>query len=39
LRFHFDKRAQLFIGMHNETVSVVAMRISNPDGSSLRING
>jgi hypothetical protein len=27
----FNKRAELFVGMHNETPSVVAMRVSNPD--------
>jgi hypothetical protein len=27
-RFEFDKRSQLFIRMHNETLSVVAMRVS-----------
>ena len=30
-RFKFDKSTQLFIRMHNETLSVVAMRISNED--------
>jgi hypothetical protein len=29
-RLHFHKRRQLFIGVHNETFSVVAMCISNP---------
>jgi hypothetical protein len=32
-RFKFQKRNQLFIGVHNEPVSVVAMRIRNPDYS------
>jgi hypothetical protein len=32
-----EKRGQLFIRLHNETLSVVAMRISNPDRSPLRI--
>ena len=27
----FQKRRQLFIGTHNVTLSVVAMRVSNPD--------
>jgi hypothetical protein len=31
------QRGQLFIGAHNETLSVVAMRVCNPDRSSLRI--
>jgi hypothetical protein len=30
-RFEFQKCSQLFIGSHNETLSVIAMRISNPD--------
>jgi hypothetical protein len=38
-RFQFQKRSQLFIRAHNETLSVVAMRVSNPDCSSLRIHG
>jgi hypothetical protein len=27
----FQKRSQLFIGTHNETASVIAMRVNNPD--------
>jgi hypothetical protein len=38
-RFKFHKRSQLFIRTHNETLSVAAMRVCNPDGSSLGING
>ena len=34
-RFEFQKRSQLFIGMHNEALSVVAMCISNPNYSPL----
>ena len=34
-RFHFQKRSQLFIRSHNETLSVVLMRVSNPDRSPL----
>jgi hypothetical protein len=30
-RFEFQKRRQLFIGTHNETLSVAAMRVSNED--------
>jgi hypothetical protein len=30
-RFHFPKRRQLFIGVHNKTLSVIPMRIGNPD--------
>jgi hypothetical protein len=37
--FQFQKRCQYFIRTHNETLSVVAMRVSNPDCSPLRING
>ncbi len=29
----------IFIGVHNETLSVAAMRVNNPDSSPLRING
>jgi hypothetical protein len=38
-RFKFHKRRQLLIRMHNETLSVVAMRVNNPDRSQLGING
>jgi hypothetical protein len=37
--FQFQKRAELFIGVHNETLSVAAMRVNNPDRSPLRIKG
>jgi hypothetical protein len=37
-QFEFQKRTQLFIGVHNETLSVVAVCVHNPDGSPLRIN-
>jgi len=37
--FQFQKRRQYFIGVHNETLSVAAMRINNPDCSHLRIKG
>jgi hypothetical protein len=37
-RFEFDKRRQLFIGVHNETLSVVPMRVSNPERSPVGIN-
>jgi hypothetical protein len=30
-RFKFQKRRQLFLRSHNETLSVIAMRINNPD--------
>jgi hypothetical protein len=32
-RFQFHKRSQLFIGTHNEPLSVVAMRVCNPNRS------
>jgi len=35
----FQKRSQLFIRTHNVTLSVAAMRVSNPDCSPLGING
>jgi len=38
-RFKFNKRSQLFICAHNETLSVVAMRVSNEDRSPARIHG
>ncbi len=38
-RFKFQKRGQLFIRVHNEAFSVIAMRVSNPDCSSVRIHG
>jgi hypothetical protein len=37
-RFEFEKRGQLFICVHNETLSVVAVRVSNPDRSPVAIN-
>jgi hypothetical protein len=37
-RFEFHKRSQLFIRSHNETVSVVAVRICNEDRSPVGIN-
>jgi hypothetical protein len=33
----FDKRSQLFIRTHNETRSVGAIRVCNPDGSPVGI--
>jgi hypothetical protein len=36
--FEFHKRSPLSIGSHNETLSVIPMRVSNPDCSSLGIN-
>jgi hypothetical protein len=37
--FQFQKRSQLFVGVHNKALSVAAMRVSNPDRSPLRIKG
>jgi hypothetical protein len=37
--FQFHERSQLFIRVHSETLSVVAMRINNPDRSPFGING
>jgi hypothetical protein len=38
-RLELHKRSQLFIGSHNETLSIVALRVSNEDRSPARING
>jgi len=35
----FKKRSQLFIGTHNEALSVAAMRVSNPDRLPVGIDG
>jgi hypothetical protein len=32
-RFQFQKRGQLFIRSNNETLSIIAMRVTNPDRS------
>jgi hypothetical protein len=37
--FDFHKRSQLFIRAHNETLSIVTVRVCNPDRSSARIQG
>jgi hypothetical protein len=34
-RFQFDKRAELFVRVHNKALSVVAVCIGNPDRSPL----
>ena len=36
-RFEFQKRRQLFLGLHDVTLSVVAMRVSNSDRLPVRI--
>jgi hypothetical protein len=37
--FEFQKRHQLFIRTHNETLSIAAMCVSNPNGSAFGIHG
>jgi hypothetical protein len=37
-RFHFQKSRQLFIGAHNEALTVIAMCVCNPDRSPVGIN-
>ena len=37
-RLEFHKRSQLFIRAHNETLSIVAMRVCNPDRAPVRTN-
>jgi hypothetical protein len=37
-RFKFQKRSQLFVCTHNETLSVVAMRVGNPNRSPFAIH-
>jgi len=34
-----QKRSHLFIRVHNVTLSIVTMRVGNPDRSLLAING
>jgi hypothetical protein len=38
-RFEFQKRSQLFVSTHNETLSVAAMRANNPNRSPFGIHG
>jgi hypothetical protein len=38
-RLKFRKRSQLLIRTHDETLSIVAMCVSNPDRSPVGING
>jgi hypothetical protein len=35
--FKFNKRAELFLGVHNKAPSVVAVCVNNPDCSPLTI--
>jgi hypothetical protein len=37
-RFEFHKRSQLFVRTHNEALSVIAVRVRNPDCSPVGIN-
>jgi len=37
-RFEFQKRSQLFVGVHNETLSISAICIGNPDYSPVAIH-
>jgi hypothetical protein len=37
-RFEFKKSAQLFIGVHNETLSVAAMCVGNPGCSPVSVD-
>jgi hypothetical protein len=37
--FQFHKRSQLFVRVHDETLSIATVRISNPDCSPFGING
>jgi len=37
-RFDFQKRSQLFVGVHNEPLTVVAMRVSDIDCPPVGIN-
>jgi hypothetical protein len=36
--FQFQKRSQYFIGTHNDTPSIAAMRVNNADSLPLRVN-
>ena len=38
-RFKFEKRSQLFIRTHSETLSVAAIRIGDPDCAASRVDG
>jgi hypothetical protein len=38
-QFEFQKRSQLFIGVHNEPLTVAAVCVGNPDCSLARIHG
>jgi hypothetical protein len=38
-RLKFHKRSQLFIGVHNETLTVVAVRVCHEDRAPITIHG
>jgi hypothetical protein len=38
-RFQFHKPGQPLIRTHNETLSVIAMRVNNPDPAAFPIHG
>jgi hypothetical protein len=35
----FQKRSQLFVGVHNEPLAIVAVCVNNPDCSPITIHG
>jgi TolB-like protein len=35
----YDRRAKLFVGVHNKALSVLAMSVNNPDCSPVGIDG
>jgi hypothetical protein len=35
----FKKRSQLFVRSHDKTLSIIAVRVSNPDRVPARIDG
>jgi membrane associated rhomboid family serine protease len=37
-RFQFHKRSQLFVATNDKPLPIIAMRVSNPDGSPVGIN-
>jgi hypothetical protein len=37
LTLKFNKRGELFVGMHNKAPSVAAVRVNNPDRSPFKI--
>jgi hypothetical protein len=37
--FQFQERSHLFVGVHNEALTVVAMRVNNPDRLPIGFHG